>query len=51
MAKCIDKNGNCEFYFPAQGDAPAGCMNDGDITNPEEDVYCGEIDGDEELTE
>jgi len=50
MAKCIDKeNGNCKFYITAEetGDEP-GCANDGDVTNPELNTYCGEIDGDNE---
>ena len=43
--KCI----NCEFYNPLNGDIEAGCVNDGDVTNPEEDINCAEA-GDEELS-
>lgn len=43
--KCI----NCEFYLTAKdtGDEP-GCVNDGDVLNPERDINCAEA-GDEEL--
>lgn len=46
--KCID----CEFYNPPttinKVKIQAGCVNDGDITNPTEDINCVEG-GDEEL--
>ena len=39
--KCID----CINYIPIDENRDeAGCANDGDVTNPEEDVYCGEMD-------
>ena len=45
MAKCIE----CKFYITAEetGDKP-GCMNDGDVSNPNEDINCVEG-GDGEL--
>lgn len=51
MARCINKKTGekCKFYITAEetGDQP-GCADDGDITNPEEDVNCVAA-GDEEL--
>ena len=43
--KCV----NCDYYITAEqtGDKP-GCMNDGDVSNPNEDINCVEG-GDEEL--
>jgi len=43
--RCI----NCKFYITAEetGDEP-GCLNDGDVTSPEDDINCVEG-GDEEL--
>jgi len=37
MAKCIE----CEFYITAEqtGDQP-GCSQDGDVSNPNEDINC-----------
>jgi len=45
MARCIE----CKFYITAEEtrDEP-GCMNDGDVSNPSEDINCVEG-GDEEL--
>lgn len=49
MAKCI----SCEFYNPPIVincvEIEGSCMNDGDITNPNEDINCVAA-GDEELT-
>lgn len=45
MAKCT----KCEFYITAEetGDQP-GCSQDGDVSNPDEDINCPDG-GDEEL--
>lgn len=50
MAICKNKFGvQCNFYLTAKetGDEP-GCAADGDVTNPEQDIYCGDVDGDDE---
>ena len=50
MAIC--KNGfgvQCKHYITAeQTEDEPGCATDGDISKPELDIYCGEIDGDDE---
>lgn len=48
MAICKNDKYQCRFYLTAEqtGDQPS-CTDDGDITNPEQDIYCGEIDGDD----
>ena len=50
MAICKNKTHQCRYYIPAHTkfELPPSCMNDGDIENPERDIYCGEIDGDDE---
>lgn len=49
MARCTQ----CNFYMTAEetGDEP-GCAAGGDVSNPDEDIYCGEVeeDDDEETT-
>jgi hypothetical protein len=35
--KCI----NCEYYTPPDEDYEGGCTQDGDVSNPDEDLYCG----------
>ena len=49
MAICKNDKHQCKFYITAEetGDQP-GCADDGDITNPEEDINCVAA-GDEEL--
>ncbi len=40
---------NCPFYITAKetGDQP-GCVNDGDVTNPDKDINCA-VAGNKEL--